>query len=136
MELEELIENLDLEEMNYFYHITGKGYGDDIINEGLFLLEKELRTTTIPLPIEFLKNPQEYCESEYTTTLVKREEMVIIGCEKGEEKYIVEKLDDSKWIGNQKFDYMVSNRYILGYIDLETFEVTYNYEYEYGGRHV
>ena len=136
MELEELIFNLDFQNNRYFYHITGKGFGDEIIEEGLFLENEDLRSTTIELPEEMINDPITYCESEYIDALVNRQEMVIIGCAKSEVSYVVEKSSIPKWIGDQKLEYVIPNGYILGYIDLKTLEVTYNEEYQYGGRHV
>lgn len=136
MELEELIFNLDFENNRYFYHITGKGFGDEIIEEGLFLEDRDLKSTTIELPKEMINDPISYCESEYADSLVKRQEMIIIGCEKSEVSCIVEKSSIPKWVGDQKLEYIVPNDYILGYIDLKTLEVIYNEEYQYGGRHV
>lgn len=136
MELEELISNLDFENNKYFYHITGRGFADEIIEEGLYLEDSNLNSTTIEIPKEMIDDPINYCESEYTSTLVKRQEMIIIGCEKSEVSYIVEKSNIPKWIGDQKLEYVIGREYILGYIDLKTLEVTYNEEYQYGGRHV
>ena len=129
MELEKLMNSLDFENNRYFYHITGQGFGDEIIEEGLALEERDLRTTTIEIPKEMIDNPIEYCESEYSDTLVKRQEMVIIGCEKGQVAYIIEQSDIPRWVGDQKLDYIIPNEYILGYIDLKTLEITYNSEY-------
>ena len=136
MELEELMNSLDFDNNRYFYHITGQGFGDEIIEEGLALEDRDLRSTTIEIPIEMIDDPIGYCESEYSDTLVKRQEMVIIGCEKGEEGYIVEKSEISKWIGDQKLNYFIPSEYVLGYINLKTLSVTLNPEYQYGGRHV
>ena len=61
--------------------------------------------------------------------------MVIIVAPKGDEKYLVEKYGPI-WIGNQKFEYMISNENILGYVDLKSLEVIYNLECQYGGKHV
>ena len=136
MELEELINNLDFENNRYFYHITSQGYGDEIIEEGLFLEDRNLNSTTIEIPEEMIEDPVSYCESEYVDGLIKRQEMVIICCEKGEEQYIVRNCDIPKWLGNQKLDYFIPIEYILGYIDLNTLDVKYNEECQYGGRHV
>ena len=127
--MEELIESLDLEEFSYYYHITGRGYGDDIIEKGLYMEENDLRTTTIPLPDEMIENIQEYCLSEYKNDIVKREEMVLIGCPKGDESNLVHDIGYDNWIGNQQLNYIIRSENILGYIDLKTLEVTYNPEY-------
>ena len=133
-ELEELMESLDLENNSYFYHITSKGFGNDILENGLYLKENDIRSTTIRIPKIMIENPEEYCKNEYSNGIVKRQEMVIIGCDKDEEDYLVS--EASSWMGDEKFDYVIPSEYILGYIDLENLEVTYNESYEYGGRHV
>lgn len=134
-ELEEMIQNLDSDEYSYYYHITGKGRGDEIIENGLFLEEPNINTTTIKMPTEMINNPVEYCENEYMDGLVKREEMIIIVVPKGDEKYLVERCNPI-WIGNEKFEYIISNENILCYIDLKDLDVTYNLECQYGGKHV
>ena len=121
-ELQTLIDNLDLEELDYYYHITGRGFGEEIISNGLYLEEPDLKTTTIKLPQELLDNPIEYCKGEYTNGITKRNEMVIIGCSKDEGNNIIIHADNS----NQGMGYLIRSENILGYIDLETFNVTYN----------
>ena len=127
--LNDLINNLDLEEFSYYYHITGKGYGDDIIEKGLYMEEDDLRTTTIAIPEEMINNPEEYCLSEYKNDIVKREEMVLIGCPKGDEGSLVKPIGYDNWIGNRQLNYIIRSENILGYIDLKTLDVTYNPEY-------
>jgi len=126
--MEELIESLNLEEFDYYYHITGKGYGDEIIENGLYLEECDLKTTTIKLPQEFINNPEEYCSSEFVNSIVKRNEMVIIGSPKEEGNNIIIETD-SKWIGDQELKYLIRSENILGYIDLETLDIIYNQDY-------
>ena len=128
-ELQNLIDSLDLEELDYYYHITGRGFGDEIIEDGLYLEEADLKTTTIKIPQELLENPFEYCKEEYTNGLSKRNEMIIIGCSKDEGNDIIYSADIPKWSGNQELKYLIRSENILGYIDLETFNVTYNPEY-------
>ena len=123
--MEQLIENLDLEEMNYYYHITSKGYSFDILENGLYLEKDDLRSTTIKIDVEMLENFENYCSREYADGLVKRQEMVIIGCLKGDEKFLVEKTD----IPHDGLNYLIRSENILGYIDLKTLEVIYNSEY-------
>lgn len=134
-ELKDLIDNLDLENNNYFYHITGKGFGEEIIENGLYMEDSSLYSTTIRLPEEMIKDPITYCIGEYSDGLVKRQEMVIIGCEKGEEQYLVQDIEDT-WIEGNKYNYAIPSEYILGYIDLKDLVVNYNENYMYGGRHV
>ena len=133
-ELQELMNSLDFENNSYFYHITGKGFGNDIINDGLYLENDDIRSTTIRIPQEMIDNPEDYCKKEYNNGIIKRQEMVLIGCDKDEEDYLITNADT--WIGSDKFKYVIPNDYILGYIDLEDLTVTYNEYYKYGGRNV
>ena len=127
--MQELIENLDLEEMDYYYHITSKGFGARILENGLYMQEADLSSTTIKLPHEMLEDPEQYCKSEYTNGLVKRQEMVIIGCYKGDERHLIDQADIPELVGAQRLNYLIRSENILGYIDLETLNVIYNPEY-------
>ena len=100
--MQELIQSLDLEEFDYYYHITSKGYGSEIVNNGLYLEEPDLRTTTIRLEQDILDNLEEYCMGEYNDTLSKRQEMVLIGCPKGEGKFLIEETDVPRISESQK----------------------------------
>ena len=130
--MEELLEKLDLEEMDYYYHITSKSYGMDIIENGLYMAENDLRSTTIKLPDEFFDDLEGYSRSEYKSGHVKRQEMVLIGCYKGEGNGLIRKTDIPKFFGSQKLNYLIRSENILGYIDLDTLNVIYNPEYAYG----
>jgi len=90
--------------------------------------ECDLKTTTIKLPQEFINNPEEYCSSEFVNSIVKRNEMVIIGSPKEEGNNIIIETD-SKWIGDQELKYLIRSENILGYIDLETLDIIYNQDY-------
>ena len=70
-----------------------------------------------------------YCDGEYKDGIVKRHEMVIIACNKGEEEYLIEESDIPKITGTQKLNYFIRPENVLGYIDLETLNVFYNPEY-------
>ena len=127
--MEELINNLDFEEMDYYYHITSKGYGNEIIENGLYMQEKSLKSTAIKITKEILDDFERYCESEYKTGLSNRQEMVIIGCAKGDGRYLVLECEEPIITESGKFDYFISTENILGYIDLESLNVIYNPEY-------
>lgn len=128
-ELENLFENLDYENNEYFYHVTGKGFSNQIMEEGLCLEDKNLDSTTIKFPEELIQDPCKYCKEEYRNGIVKRQEMVILGCPKGYDSYLVEESSYPIEIGDNLYNYFVSKEYILGYVDLETLDVTYNPEY-------
>ena len=127
--MEDLIESLYLGEMNYYYHITSRGLGSDILKNGLYMESKQLNSTTIKLSNDILEDFENYCKSEYVDNLVKRQEMVIIGVPKGEEEYLVEKTDMPKITENGRFNYFIRSENILCYIDLETLEIIYNLDY-------
>lgn len=127
--MEELIESFDLGEMDYYYHITSRGLGNDILENGLYLENKDLSSTTIKLSNDILEDFENYCKDEYVDDLVKRQEMVIIGVLKGEEDYLVENAYMPKITDNGKLNYFIKSENILGYIDLQTLEVIYNLDY-------
>lgn len=128
-ELDELIHNLNTEEYDYYYHITGKGFGQEIIEEGLYLEEPNWNTTMIKVPEEMLQNIYEYCANEYKNSIDKRQEMVIIINYKDEEGSLVKYASCPKWNdGSSVLKYLVSNENILCFIDLETYNITYNPE--------
>ena len=127
--MEELIESLDLGKMNYYYHITSRGLGSDILENGLYMESKELNSTTIKLSNDILEDFENYCRSEYVDNIVKRQEMIIIGVPKGEEEYLFEKTDIPKITDNGRLNFFIRSENILGYIDLETLEVIYNLDY-------
>ena len=100
--MEELIENLNVEDMDYYYHITSKGFGADIIESGLYMEEKDLKSTTIKLNEDFFNNPEEYCKSEYKNGHVKRQEMVLISCYKGEEYNLINEVYNPEYAYDYK----------------------------------
>lgn len=126
--MEKLMNNLNLEEYDYYYHITGKGFGQEIIEEGLYLEDYAWNTTMIKFSEEMVNNFYEYCESEYKNSIDKRQEMVIVINYKDDDANLVKMANCPKWTGESALKYKVKNEYILCYIDLETLEVTYNPE--------
>ena len=67
-----------------------------------------------------------YIEAEYVpNSVMKREEMVLLGIPYDMVNYVIKK-------SGQELPYIVSNEYVLGYIDLETLEYNVNPEYGFG----
>lgn len=121
-----LNEEFDFDSNRYFYHITAKGVGRKILEEGLFLEEPDLQTTTIEITSDMMMDIENYIEDEYTlNSVMRREEMVLLGI-----PYHL--LDNAITKSRNKLPYMISNEYVLGYIDLETLEYTINPEYGFG----
>ena len=127
--MDELKNNLDLEEMDYYYHITSKGFGSEIFENGLYMESPDIKSTTIKITQDIVDDLESYCEEEFEDNLVKRQEMVIIGCAKGEETYLVERCDVPRITESQRLNYYISPENILCYIDLESLNVIYNPEY-------
>lgn len=53
-------DNLDFEEMNYYFHITGQGQGKKIVENGLFMAESKLSSTLNELQPSELNNVDEF----------------------------------------------------------------------------
>lgn len=125
--IEETLNNeFDFDSNRYFYHITSKGTSKLILEEGLFLEEPKLNSTTVEITIDMMEGIGEYIKNEYMpNSVMKREEMVILGIPYDEVAYSVEKS-----VGMMPF--VIDNKYVLGYIDLKTLEFYENYNYEFG----
>lgn len=120
-----LKESLDFDNNRYFYHITSKGIGSEIIDKGLLLEEPALNTTTIEITLDMMDGIGKYIEDEYMPkSIMRREEMVILGIPIDDIDYVIEK-------SNDYLPYIISNRYVLGFIDLKTLELYRNEEYEF-----
>lgn len=143
MNVEELFNNLDFENYSYFYHITGGGNGESICNEGLLMEEKELRSTTIEIKSEMIKDVKNFILNERGNNVRKTDEMVIISCPKEEVNYLVKNNNyiSSNWENDKTPEYIIPSEYIMGYIDMReseenfTFTANENYyfdEYGYG----
>lgn len=65
----------------------------------------------------------EYIQDEYVPhSVMQREKMIILGIPIDEIDYVIEKSDEY-------LPYFISNKYFLGFIDLETLELCENQEY-------
>ena len=67
MELVELKEMFDFEENDYLYHVTGRGLGERIMEEGLLVegtnilnASNIIETTTLPITKEIVDNPLDF----------------------------------------------------------------------------
>lgn len=123
-------------DMAYFYHVTSKGVSEHILEEGLLLAENRLSSTTVPITNDYKNEPLNYLlEDIGGTSLRPQEEIVIIGCPKEivndliQENYNV----DSNWIQDFPSPYVISNEFILGYLNLEEEMFILNETYLYNG---
>lgn len=144
MNLEEFIETLDFDEFTYFYHETGSGVGDMIIDSGLLIEGSEgsnilgtkniLETTSLPFTKEIAETTKkltDFIELEKSNSSFRDvSEMVIFGAPKGDISNLVENFGEYKdgvyYMGR------VDSSYILGYVDMENQTFIPNLNYEYG----
>lgn len=118
-----LKESFDFDSNRYFYHITSKENGSEIVDKGLFLEEPDLNTTTIEITSDMMDGIGTYIQDEYVPhSIMQREEMIILGIPIDEIDYAIEK-------SNEYLPYFISNKYVFGFIDLETLELYENQEY-------
>ena len=105
--------------------------------------EKELRSTTIEIKSEMIKDVKNFILNERGNNVRKTDEMVIISCPKEEVNYLVKNNNyiSSNWENDKTPEYIIPSEYIMGYIDMReseenfTFTANENYyfdEYGYG----
>ena len=144
MDLDEFRETLDFEEFTYFYHETGSGVGNMIMDGGLLIEGSEgsnilgtkniLETTSLPFTKEIAgttENLIAFIELEKSSSSFRDvSEMVIFGAPNGDVPNLVEPFgeykDDVFYMGR------VDSSYILGYIDMESQRFVSNPNYYYG----
>jgi hypothetical protein len=134
-ELETFYESLDFESNDYFYHITGAGNGQRIIEEGLLVdgtnildVDNILFTTTIEIRQEEFPTYEDFeslvSENNGPSNIRDTSEMVIIVCPKEYNKRIVNNYDE--YVNGTYFKGVIPSEYVLGYIDIARQDVTIN----------
>lgn len=126
--MEELFNELfNFDEYRYFYHVTGHGVSDKVMEEGLLMAEKEYYTTMIEITPDMIGDPETFLKDEKGFGVMQRDEMVIIRVPKSLGYNFVESLESKNDLfeddNNASF---VPSDYILGYFDLDNFGFTYN----------
>ena len=140
MEISELIEKLDFDEFDYFYHETSRGNSIDIMEEGLLVdgtnildTDNILFTTTLPLTKDLVSDAETFKtfldEEKSIGGIRDVSEMVILGAPKDYEQRLVSKYDDYK--DGSYYEGIVESHLVLGYIDLVSKRFTVNENYEY-----
>ena len=141
MTISEFINSLDFDDYDYFYHVTGNGKAESIMEEGLLVngtnildTDNILFTTAAPIYPEdvidentFIKEllDGELSNSKFRDT----NEMVIIGAPKEHEQDIVNEYLD--YIDGEFYEGVVDSSYIMGYFNKDH-EFTPNMNYQYG----
>ena len=110
MEAQDFFSNLDFDEMIYFYHITGKGNGKRIIENGLFMVDSKLSSTLNELKLTDLADVEDFIVKRGNQVLNNNDEMVIVGCYKEDVEHLVKKI---------KNEFVIDSEYIVGYIEID-----------------
>ena len=114
------LKELDFDNMKYYYHITAAGIGEKICSEGLLMADRHLWSTTIEITKDMLDDIEKFLLDERGNHLRAADEMVILGCNIGDENYMVRENQEQKsWNEEQMAPYIIENENILGYIDLQ-----------------
>ena len=139
MNLEEILDFFDFENCDYYYHITGKGVSDMILEEGLLvdgtniLGTNNLKdTTTIeitPDMVATFDDLKKLVDDEINHILMRdASEMVIIGSLKEDNKRIVNNYNQNK--DEHFYRGIIPSNHIMGYIDENhTFIANENYSF-------
>lgn len=135
--IEKFRELISLEDVTYLYHVTNMD-ADKICEQGLFLLENRLSSTTIEIPQEFIDNPVNYCLQENGDNYRKNPSIVLLGIPTENIKFAIEKNYEMPlcWEQDEFPKFIIPSRYIIGYIDTNNFEITINENYELINEHI
>lgn len=133
MNIEQLIQSLDFEMCDYFYHETSIENATNILEEGLLINvtnvvdnENVLYNTSLPLTKELVEEGfEDFLRTEASSSEIRKiSAMVIIVSTKDSSKDIIG--ENEIYIEGTAYEGVVSPEYILGYIDLERLEFVSN----------
>lgn len=130
-ELQNKIEALTSnKEARYFYHFTSVS-GDKILEEGLIVANPLWEQSFLEFTEEEIQNIASVIEDNKSTNTKENNFMIIAGIYKDCIDNFIRKLQlgeitvvDFEGVGNP--DYIVDSNHLMGYIDLETLELTIN----------
>lgn len=108
-------ELFDFNDYRYFYHITGHGVGESIIENGLLMAEKEYYTTMVEITPDMI-------------TDMERDEMVLIRVPKSMGYDFITPLSKGTTdiFEDDKDASFVPSDLVLGYFDLDTLDFNPN----------
>ena len=108
-------ELFDFNDYRYFYHITGHGVGESIIENGLLMTEKEYYTTMVEITPDMI-------------TDMERDEMVLIRVPKSMGYDFITPLSKGTTdiFEDDKDASFVPSDLVLGYFDLDTLDFNPN----------
>lgn len=140
MNVLDFLKLLNFEEFDYFYHETGAGVGQEIMEEGLMVEginiidTKHIAYTTVaPLLPEFVTTPRDFVVflDREKSSLPGREvaEMVILCSDKEVGANLVEPYNG--YHDGMRYDGIIRKHHIMGVIDMDSLEFTMNDEFEF-----
>ncbi len=141
MTIEEFIQSLDFKENDYFYHVTGQGNAESILEEGLYVdgnnilnTNNILETTTLPLTPDIVASDSQFkkflIEEQSSLGFRDTSELVILGAPKSCMKQIVSAFYSNK--SGVFYEGVVHPDYIMGYFSRDSLEFTLNEKFNYG----
>ena len=141
MNIEELIETLDFDEYDYFYHETSLNNGEKIMEEGLLVdgtnildTKNILFTTASPLTQELASTPNDFIDflTQEKSHLAIRDisEMVIMCAPKDYHMQLVRPYQNYDQNGNY-YEGIIENNFIMGYINLDDLNFNPNPDFEF-----
>ena len=114
----------------YFYHFTSVD-GNKILEEGLIIANPLWEQSFLEFTQEELENIESVINDNQSTLTKENNFMIIAGVYKDSMKDFIRKLDlgeinatDFEGVGSP--DYIVDSNHLMGYIDLNTLELTVN----------
>lgn len=132
MNLEEFVNGLDFDNYDYFYHETGKGIGESVLEEGLLVdgtnildVDNILFTTACPFTKDIVSSLSSFIDEEYSPTRGRDvSEIIILVAPKDLGGFIVDPLND--YIDGAFYEGIVPPTRVLGYIDMGSKEFVPN----------
>lgn len=111
---------LDFLNNAYFYHITGSGLGNEIMENGLLMESNNLISTTIRIDESMLNDIDNFIKNEHGHNVRETDEMVLIGCPIEDINRMVVNNDyiSEYWTSEVPPKYIIPSEYIMGYIDM------------------
>ncbi len=140
MNLDDLLNELDFSNFDYFYHETERGIGQEILERGLLIegtniinTDNIIFTTVAPLSQDMVSDEgsfQEFLEDEKTHSPLRDvSEMVIIASPKEDDAQIAIPFND--YVDGTYYEAIIPSSNIVGFIDLDTKEIVMNEECQY-----
>ena len=130
-ELQSKIDSLTSDEdARYFYHFTNFS-ADEILENGLVVASPRWYVSFLEFSDEELRNIESVIKDNKSTKLKDNAYLIIAGVYKDNFDHFIRELQEEEFVGvNYEGvgtpDYIVDSPHLMGYIDLDTLELTVN----------